>query len=92
MLKKLQGASVTEDLGECNIRAIKVSQESIQDIVLPPWEPLGVFLDACFEEEDGVVACHLDSNLCLDRIRIIPDDLSEVGLAEPSCRCGAVSH
>jgi hypothetical protein len=55
-----------EDLGECNIRAIKVLRESIRDVVLPPWEPLGVFLDACFEEEDGMVACRLDLNLCLD--------------------------
>jgi hypothetical protein len=81
-----------EDLGECNVRAIKVSQESIRDIVLPPWEPLGVFLDACFEGEDGMVACHLDSNLCLDGIGIVPNDLSEFGLAEPFCRCGAVGH
>jgi hypothetical protein len=81
-----------EDLGECNVRAIKVSQEGIRDVVLLPWKPLGVFLDACFEEEDGVVVCHLDSNLCLDGIGIIPDDLLEVGLAEPSCQCGAVGH
>ncbi len=91
-LRKLRGASVTEDLGECNVRAIKVMRESIRDIVLLPWKPLGVFLDAYFEEEDGVMACRLDSDPCLDGIGIIPDDLLEVGLAEPSCQCRAVGH
>jgi hypothetical protein len=81
-----------EDLGKCNVRAIKILQESIRDIVLLPWEPLGVFLDACFEKEDGMVACRLDLNLCLDGIRIVSNDLSEVSLAEPSCQRGAVGH
>ncbi len=31
-----------------------------------------------------MVACCLDLNLCLDRIGIVLNDLSEVGLAEPS--------
>ncbi len=91
-LRKLQGASVTEDLGECNVRAIKITQESIRNVVLPPWEPLGVFLDACFEEEDGVMACHLDLDPRLDGIGITPNDLSEVGLAEPSCQRRTVGH
>ncbi len=65
------------------VRAIKVTQESICDVVLRPREPLGVFLDACFEEEDGMTTCHLDLDPCLDGIKIFPDDLPEVGLVEP---------
>ncbi len=81
-----------EDFGEFSIRAIKVTRESICDIVLVPGEPLGVFFDACFEEKGGVVACRLDSGSCLDWVGIITSEFSEVGLAEPFCRRGAVSH
>ncbi len=56
MLRKLRGASVTEDLGEFSIRAIKVTRESIRNIVLAPGEPLEVFLDACFEEKVRTLA------------------------------------
>ncbi len=38
------------------------------------------------------MGCRLDSDPCLDGIGIIPDDLSEVGLAEPSCQRRAVGH
>ena len=48
---KLRGASFTEDVGKFVIRAIKVTQESIGNVVLPSWEPLGVFLYARFEEK-----------------------------------------
>ncbi len=81
-----------EDLGECSVRAIKVTQESIRDIVLLPREPLGIFLDARLEEKDGMVGGHLDSDSCLDRIRIVASEFSEVGLAEPSCQRSAVCH
>ncbi len=81
-----------EDLGEFGIRAIKVTRESIRNIVLVPGEPLGVFLDACFEEEGGMVACHFDLDSCLDWVGIITGEFVEVGLVEPSRRRGAVSH
>ncbi len=81
-----------ESLGECSVRAIKVTRESIRDAVLSPGEPLGIFLDACLEEKDGMVAGRLDSDSCLDRIGIIAGEFSEVGLAEPSCQRGAVGH
>ncbi len=81
-----------EDLGECSIRAIKVMQESIRDVVLSPREPLGIFLDARPEEKDGMVVGQLDSDSCLDRIGIVARVFSEVGLAEPSCQRGAVCH
>jgi hypothetical protein len=45
---------------------------------------LEVLLDARFEEEGGVMSCCLDANLRLDEIRVIADELPEVGLAEPS--------
>ncbi len=81
-----------ENLGECSIRAIKVTRESICDVVLSPGEPLGIFLDARLEEKDGMVAGHLDSDSCLDRIGIVASEFSEVSLAEPSCQRGAVGH
>jgi hypothetical protein len=47
-------------LGECSVRAIKVTRESIRDVVLLPGKPLGIFLDAHLEEKDGMVAGRLD--------------------------------
>jgi hypothetical protein len=81
-----------EDLGECSIRAIKVTRESIRDVVLLPGEPLGIFLDARLEEKDGMVAGRLDPDSCLDRIGIVASEFLEVGLAELSCQRGAVCH
>ncbi len=92
MLRQLLGASVAESLGECSVRELKVMQESIRDIVLSPGESLGIFLDTRLEEKDGMVAGHLDLDSCLDRIGINAGEFSEVGLAEPSCRRGAVGH
>ena len=83
MLWKLRGASFEEDLGQFVVRTIKVTQESVGNIVLLSWEPLGVFLYAQFEEESGVMSCHLNVGLCLDRVRTLPNDLLEVGLVEP---------
>ncbi len=81
-----------ENLGECSVRAIKVMQESIRDVVLSPGEPLGIFLDARLEEKDGMVVGHLDLDSCLDRIKIIAGEFLEISLAEPSCQRGAVGH
>ncbi len=92
MLRKLREASVTEDLGEFGIRAIKITRESIHNIVLSPREPLGVFLDACFEEKGGMVACRFNSDSCLGWVGIIAREFTEVCLAEPSRQRGAVSH
>ena len=92
MLRKMREASVMEDLGEFGIRAIKITRESICDIVLAPGEPLGVFFDACFEEKGGMVACRFNSDSCLDWVGIITREFTEVCLAEPSCQRGAVSH
>ena len=59
-------------------------KEGIGNIVLLSWEPLGVLLDARFKEEGGMMLLCLDANLSLDEIRVVADDLPEVGLAEPS--------
>jgi hypothetical protein len=64
---------------------IKITREGIGNIVLLSWEPLGVLLDARFEEEGGVMLCCLDAHLRLDEICVVADELPEVGLAEPSC-------
>ena len=63
---------------------IKITREGIGNIVLLSWEPLGVLLDARFEEEGGMMLRCLDANLCLDEIRVVAYDLLEVGLVEPS--------
>ncbi len=79
-------------MGECSVRAIKVTRESIRDVVLSPREPLGIFLDARLKEKDGMVVGRLDFDSCLDRIGIVAGEFLEVSLAEPSCQCGAVGH
>ena len=45
---------------------IKITREGIGNIVLLSWEPLGVLLDARFEEEGGMMLCCLNANLRLD--------------------------
>ncbi len=58
-------------------------QESVGNVVLSSREPLGVFLYARFEEKGGMMSRRLDADLCLDRVCVFPDDLPEVGFAEP---------
>jgi hypothetical protein len=71
---------------------VKITQESIGDVVLPTQEPLGVFLDAHIEEEGGMMTRRIDADCRLHPICVLPDDFPEVGLAEPSCGRGAVHH
>jgi hypothetical protein len=63
---------------------IKITREGVGNIVLLSWEPLGVLLDARFEEEGGMMSHCLDANLSLDEIRVVACGLPEVGLVEPS--------
>ncbi len=44
------------------VRAIKVMQESVGNIVFPSNEPLSVLLDACLKEEGGVMMCNIDAD------------------------------
>jgi hypothetical protein len=71
---------------------VKITQESVSVIVLPTREPLGILLDACVEEERGVMVCWLDTNRCLDWAGIDSNELSEVGFAELTHGRGAVHH
>jgi hypothetical protein len=73
-----------EYLGKFIVRTIKVTQESVDNIVLLSCKPLGVFLYAPFKEEGGVMSCRLDVGLHLDKVRALPNYLPEVGLAEPA--------
>ena len=63
---------------------VKITLESIGNVVLPTREPLGILLDACIKEKCGVMECHVNANGCLDWVGINSGELSEVGLAEPT--------
>ena len=45
---------------------------------------MGVFLDAFFEEEGGMMSCSLDADFCLNRVDVVTNYFSEIGLAEPT--------
>ncbi len=67
-------------------------QESVGSIVLLSREPLGLLLYACNKEEGGVMLRHLDSDLRLYRIRVLPNDLPEICFLKPARGRGAVHH
>ncbi len=92
MLWKLRGTIVAEDLGKFVIGTVKITRESIADIVLLTREPLGILLDACVKEEHSMMACCLDVGGCLDWVGINSGELLEIRLAEPTCGSGAIRH
>ena len=73
-------------------RMVKITQESVGDLVLPTQEPLGILLDACVEEECSMMACRLDADGCLDWVNVNSGEFLEICLAEPTCGSGAVRH